>query len=225
MNTTYIAYLRQSTVKQRQSGLGVEAQREIIKNHLKGGVILNEFVETETGKRNDRPKLMEALAQCRKTNSILVVAKLDRLSRNVAFTSKLLESDVEIRFCDFPEANRLILHIISSIAEYEANLISIRTRQSLQAKKSRGYQLGKSENLMNKHQQAIQNSNRTNIQKANDNGNNKRAAALIQAMVKDSKTFAEITKSLNSQGFKTSRGCQFQIVQVQRIYEKYCASV
>ena len=225
MNTTYIAYLRQSTVKQRQSGLGVEAQREIINNHLKGGVILSEFVETETGKRNDRPKLMEALAQCRKTNSILVVAKLDRLSRNVAFTSQLLESDVEIRFCDFPEANRLILHIISSIAEYEANLISIRTRQSLQAKKSRGYQLGKSENLMNKHKQAIQNSNRTNIQKANDNGNNKRAAALIQSMVKDNKSFSEIAKSLNNQGFKTSRGCQFQIVQVQRIYEKYCTSV
>ena len=94
---TYIAYLRQSTMKQQISGLGVEAQREIIHNHL---------------------------AMCRKTNSILIVAKLDRLSRNVAFTSKLLESDVEIVFCDFPQANRLILHIISSIAEYEAGLIT-----------------------------------------------------------------------------------------------------
>jgi DNA invertase Pin-like site-specific DNA recombinase len=219
---TYIAYLRQSTTKQEQSGLGVEAQREIIKNHLKEGVILNEFVETETGKKNDRPKLMEALTQCRKTNSILIVAKLDRLSRNVAFTSKLLENDIEILFCDFPQANRLILHIISSIAEYEANLISLRTRQSLQAKKARGCKLGKSENLLSKHKQAIQNSNKTNIQKAIDNDNNKRASALISAMVKDNKTFAEITKSLNNQGFKTSRGCQFQIVQVQRIYEKYC---
>ncbi|MDR2144930.1 MAG: recombinase family protein, partial [Tannerella sp.] len=204
---------------------GVAAQREIITNHLKEGVMLNEYVETETGKRNDRPKLMQALEQCRKTNSILAVAKLDRLSRNVAFTSKLLESDVEILFCDFPEANRLILHIISSIAEYEANLISIRTRQSLQAKKSRGYQLGKSENLMNRHRQAIANSNKTNTQKAIDNANNRRAAALIKAMANDNKTFAEITKSLNSQGFKTSRGGQFQIVQVQRIYKKYCVSM
>lgn len=219
---TYIAYLRQSTIKQENSGLGVEAQREIINNHLKQVPIINEFVETETGKRNDRPKLMEALAQCRKTNSILVVAKLDRLSRNVAFTSKLLENDVEILFCDFPEANRLILHIISSIAEYEANLISMRTRQSLQAKKARGCKLGKSENLMNKHVQAIQSSNKTNIQKAMNNDNNKRAAALIKAMINDNKSFAEITKSLNLQGFKTSRGCQFQIVQAQRIYEKYC---
>ena len=225
MEKSYIAYLRQSTVKQQESGLGVEAQRETIRKHLKDGIILNEIVETETGKSNNRPKLMEALEQCRKTKSILVCAKLDRLSRNVAFTSKLLESDVEILFCDFPEANRLILHIISSIAEYEANLISNRTKQSLQAKKARGYQLGKSENLMNKHHQAIQNSSKTNMQKALNNDNNKRAAALIQAMVNDNKTFAEITKSLNMQGFKTSRGCQFQIVQAQRIYAKYCISI
>jgi hypothetical protein len=77
---------------------------------------------------------------------------------------------------------------------------------------------------MNKHKQAIHNSNRTNIQKASDNDNNKRAAALIQSMVKDNKSFAEITKSLNNKLFKTSRGCQVQIVQVQRIYEKYCTS-
>ena len=106
-------------------------------------------METESGKRTDRPKLAEALELCRKTKSTLIVAKLDRLSRNVAFTSKLLESDVEIKFCDFPEANRLILHIIASIAEYEAGLISQRTKQSLKAKKARGVRLGKPENLMN----------------------------------------------------------------------------
>jgi len=220
---SYITYLRQSTCKQEQSGLGIEAQREIIKNHIKEGVIISEYVETETGKNNNRLKLLEALAQCRKTNSILVVAKLDRLSRNVAFTSRLLESDVEILFCDFPEANRLILHIISSIAEYEANLISLRTRQSLQAKKMRGCQLGKSENLMSKHQQAILNSNRTNTLKATNNENNKRAAALIKAMVNDGKSFSVITSVLNEQNFKTSKGCEFQIVQVQRLYKKfYC---
>ena len=121
---TYIAYLRQSTMKQQISGLGVEAQREIIHNHVKNKPILAEYIETESGKKSNRPQLLVALAMCRKTNSILIVAKLDRLSRNVAFTSKLLESDVEIVFCDFPQANRLILHIISSIAEYEAGLIT-----------------------------------------------------------------------------------------------------
>lgn len=146
----YVAYLRQSTKKQENSGLGVEAQREIIQNFLKDKIPVSEYIETESGRKSDRPKLIEALAECRKKGAILIVAKLDRLSRNVAFTSKLLESDVEIVFCDFPEANKLVLHIISSIAEYEAGLISQRTKQSLKAKKARGCRLGKPENLLGK---------------------------------------------------------------------------
>lgn len=100
---TYVAYLRQSTKKQEASGLGIEAQREIIHNFLSPEIPIAEYVETESGRHNDRPKLTEALALCRKTNSTLIVAKLDRLSRNVAFVSKLLESDTEIKFCDFLE--------------------------------------------------------------------------------------------------------------------------
>jgi DNA invertase Pin-like site-specific DNA recombinase len=146
---TYIAYLRQSTVKQQISGLGIEAQRDIIRRQVKNeSAILHEFVETETGKNNNRPMLMEALKLCREHRSILICARLDRLSRNVAFTSRLLESDVDIVFCDFPQANRLVLHILSSIAEYEASLISARTRAALAAKKDRGAKLGKPENLL-----------------------------------------------------------------------------
>ena len=169
MNTTYVAYLRQSTMKQAISGLGVEAQREIIEKFLGDKKPIAEFVETESGKRTDRPKLAEALELCRKTKSTLIVAKLDRLSRNVAFTSKLLESDVEIKFCDFPEANRLVLHIIASIAEYECGLISQRTKQSLKAKKARGILLGKPENLMNNLDRALENSKRAIRAKALDN--------------------------------------------------------
>ena len=189
----YIAYLRQSTTKQERSGLGIEAQRDIINSFIKEGVILAEYVETESGRKSDRPKLQEALTLCRKTNSILIVAKLDRLSRNVAFTSKLLESDVEIIFCDFPQANRLILHIISSIAEYEANLISQRTRQSLKAKKERGVKLGKSENLMNKHNEAVARSNQTNRIKAKNNANNMRAVALLRSMIKEAVSYTHLT--------------------------------
>lgn len=214
---TYIAYLRQSTMKQQLSGLGVEAQREIIHNHVKNKLILAEYIETESGKKSNRPQLLTALAMCRKTNSVLIVAKLDRLSRNVAFTSKLLESDVEIVFCDFPQANRLILHIISSIAEYEAGLISQRTRQSLQAKKARGIKLGKSDNLMNKFEQAINNSSRTNKAKADNNPNNMRAIALLRSLSTQGKTLSEMTDLLNEQGFVTSKGCQFQITQVKRL--------
>lgn len=214
---TYIAYLRQSTMKQQLSGLGVEAQREIIHNHVKNKQILAEYIETESGKKSNRPQLLTALAMCRKTNSILIVAKLDRLSRNVAFTSKLLESDVEIIFCDFPQANRLILHIISSIAEYEAGLISQRTKQSLQAKKARGIKLGKSDNLMNKFEQAIYNSSRTNKAKAENNPNNMRAIALLRSLSMQGKSLSEMTDLLNEQGFVTSKGCQFQITQVKRL--------
>lgn len=217
----YVAYLRQSTTKQEKSGLGIEAQRNIIHSFVKEGLIIAEFVEIESGKKSDRPKLQEALALCRKTNSILIVAKLDRLSRNVAFTSKLLESDVEITFCDFPQANRLILHIISSIAEYEANLISQRTRLSLKAKKERGVQLGKSENLMKKHNEAIAHSNQTNRTKAQNNVNNMRAVALLRSMVKEELTLSQMTIRLNEQGFVTSKGCKFQIVQVQRLIQRY----
>lgn len=219
----YVAYLRQSTTKQERSGLGIEAQRDIISSFVKEGVILAEYVETESGRKSDRPKLQEALAMCRKTNSILIVAKLDRLSRNVAFTSKLLESDVEIIFCDFPQANRLILHIISSIAEYEANLISQRTRQSLKAKKERGVKLGKSENLMNKHNEAVARSNQTNRIKAKNNANNMRAVALLRSMIKEGLTISQMTKQLNEQGFVSSKGCKFQIVQVQRLIQRYVA--
>ena len=217
----YIAYLRQSTTKQEMSGLGVEAQREIIQNYLKDRKPIAEYIETESGRKSDRPKLTEALGLCRKTSSTLIVAKLDRLSRNVAFTSKLLESDVEIVFCDFPEANKLVLHIISSIAEYEAGLISQRTKQSLQAKRARGCRLGKSENLLSRLLQAVENSNRTNRQKALDNPNNKRAIAMLRGLVKEERSLSEMARILNEEGFVTSKGCQFKASQVRILLKRY----
>ena len=218
---THIAYLRQSTKKQEASGLGIEAQREIIHNFLSPEIPIAEFVETESGRHNDRPKLSEALALCRKTGSTLIVAKLDRLSRNVAFVSKLLESDVEIKFCDFPEANKLVLHIIASIAEYEAQLISSRTKQSLQAKKSRGAKLGKPENLIDNLDKAISNSRKTNMKKARENSNNKRAIAMLRILVKQNLSLTEMADILNSEGFVTSRGSQFTAWSVSVLLKRY----
>ena len=221
MNTTYVAYLRQSTMKQAISGLGVEAQREIIEKFLGDKKPIAEFVETESGKRTDRPKLAEALELCRKTKSTLIVAKLDRLSRNVAFTSKLLESDVEIKFCDFPEANRLVLHIIASIAEYEAGLISQRTKQSLKAKKARGVRLGKPENLMNNLDRALENSKRAISKKAKDNPNNKRAVAMLKVLVEQDLSLSEMARRLNEEGFVTSQGKKFTAWQVSVLLKRY----
>lgn len=221
MNTTYVAYLRQSTKKQEISGLGIEAQREIIQKFLGQEKPVAEYVETESGKKTDRPKLTEALALCRKTKSTLIVAKLDRLSRNVAFTSKLLESDVEIKFCDFPEANRLVLHIIASIAEYEAGLISQRTKQSLKAKKARGILLGKPENLTNNLDRAIENSKRAIRKKAKDNPNNKRAVAMLKVLVEQELSLSEMARRLNEEGFVTSQGKKFSAWQVSVLLQRY----
>lgn len=221
MKTTYVAYLRQSTKKQEISGLGIEAQREIIQKFLGQEKPVAEYVETESGKKTDRPKLTEALALCRKTKSTLIVAKLDRLSRNVAFTSKLLESDVEIKFCDFPEANRLVLHIIASIAEYEAGLISQRTKQSLKAKKARGILLGKPENLTNNLDRAIENSKRAIRKKAKDNPNNKRAVAMLKVLVEQELSLSEMARRLNEEGFVTSQGKKFSAWQVSVLLQRY----
>ena len=219
--TNYVSYLRQSTKKQSLSSLGIEAQREIIQKHLGQIQPIAEFVETESGKKTDRPKLAEALDLCRKTKSTLIVAKLDRLSRNVAFTSKLLESDVEIRFCDFPEANRLVLHIIASIAEYEAGLISTRTKQALKAKKARGVRLGKPENLVNNLGKAISNSNHTNRQKALENDNNRRAIAMLKVMATQDLSLSEMARRLNEEGFVTSQGKHFSAWQVSVLLKRY----
>ena len=221
MKTTYVAYLRQSTKKQEISGLGIEAQREIIQKFLGQEKPVAEYVETESGKKTDRPKLTEALALCRKTKSTLIVAKLDRLSRNVAFTSKLLESDVEIKFCDFPEANRLVLHIIASIAVYEAGLISQRTKQSLKAKKARGILLGKPENLTNNLDRAIENSKRAIRKKAKDNPNNKRAVAMLKVLVEQELSLSEMARRLNEEGFVTSQGKKFSAWQVSVLLQRY----
>lgn len=137
---TYVAYLRVSTNKQGIDGLGIEAQEMSI-NAYNGNVVAK-FVEVESGKRKDRPELLKALEHCKLTHSTLIVAKLDRLSRNVHFISSLMESGVEFIACDFPEANRLTLHILAAVAEHEARVISERTKAALAAAKVRGVKLG-----------------------------------------------------------------------------------
>ena len=216
----YVSYLRVSTQKQGYSGLGLEAQREIISKHLNGNEPLAEYVEVESGRKKDRPKLKEALARCKKENAILIVAKLDRLARNVSFLSNLLESEIEIVFCDFPQANKMVLHILSAISQYEAELIASRTKQALAAKKSRGYKLGNPEHLLEKHEQAIKNSVATNKAKAMNNPNNKRAIALLKILMKENKSYRQMAEALNSQGFVTAKGGQFRASTVYLLVKR-----
>ena len=216
----YVSYLRVSTQKQGFSGLGLEAQKEIIENFLHDKIPIAEFVEVESGRKTNRPKLKDALALCRTTGSTLIVAKLDRLARNVSFLSNLLESDVEIVFCDFPQANKMVLHILAAISQYEAELTASRTKAALQAKKARGAKLGNPEHLLDKHEQAIANSNKTNSEKAKKNPNNKRAVAFLKVMISQGKSLTEMTDILNSEGFVTAQGCKFVPATVRRLIKR-----
>lgn len=219
--TVYVAYLRVSTQRQGTSGLGLQAQQEIIRKHLNGSSPIAEFIEVESGRKSDRPKLHEALEICKKNKATLIVAKMDRLSRNVAFTSQLLDSGIEIVFCDFPKANRLVLTIISAISEYEAGLIRQRTKAALQVKKEQGYKLGKPENLIHNLDKAIANSRKTNQEKARNNPNNKRAVAILRGLVNKTTNLSEMARILNDEGFLTSRGGRFCAKQISILLNRY----
>jgi DNA invertase Pin-like site-specific DNA recombinase len=140
----FVSYLRVSTVRQGASGLGLEAQRAAVAAHLNRGdwTLLREIVEVESGKSNDRPALADALRLCRQQRATLVIAKLDRLARNVYFISGLMESGVEFLAVDMPSANRFVVHILAAVAEQEAEAISKRTKAALAAAKKRGTVLG-----------------------------------------------------------------------------------
>lgn len=143
-NGRFISYLKVSTARQGSSGLGLEAQREAVSRYLNGGswTLVQELVEVESGKRNDRPQIAEAVRLCRLHKASLVIAKLDRLARNVHFISSLMESGVDFVACDFPEANRLTVPILAAVAEHEATMISNRTKAALRVAKVRGVTLG-----------------------------------------------------------------------------------
>jgi DNA invertase Pin-like site-specific DNA recombinase len=140
----WVAYYRVSTDRQGDSGLGLGAQRRLVTDYLNGGrwTLAADFTEIETGKRNDRPQLAAALAMCRKLRAKLIVAKLDRLSRNVAFISTLINSGVEFVAADMPHANKMTLQVLAVFAEHEADVISERTRRALAEAKARGIKLG-----------------------------------------------------------------------------------
>jgi len=209
----YITYYRVSTKKQ---DLGLEAQQTIISNYLKANdEVLASYSEKETGtKKRVQLELGKAIEHCKQTGSTLLIAKLDRLARNVSFISTLMDSNVEFKALDMPHANKLTIHIFAAIAEHEAELISQRTRLALQELKKKGVQLGKPENF---NQTGRDKGVRTNKVKASINENNRKAKAYIKSLLVQGLNYSQIAKELNTNGFTTSRGKRFQAVQVQRL--------
>lgn len=139
----FVAYYRVSTDRQGASGLGLDAQRQAVAHQVNSGQLVAEFTEIESGRRaSNRPQLLAALDVCRKRHAVLLIARLDRLSRNVAFIANLMESGADFVACDMPTANRLTIHILAAVAEHEREMISARTKAALAEAKRRGTKLG-----------------------------------------------------------------------------------
>ena len=206
--TKFIAYYRVSTDRQGKSGLGLEAQRNAVVDYLNGGKweLIEEYVEIESGKRDDRPELIKALEACKKKKATLVIAKLDRLARNVSFISGLMEAGVDFIAVDFPEANRLTLHIMAAVAEHEREMISQRTKAALQVAKARGAKLGWSNpDRMIEQRSATLKSNKINRDNADAFAENTLPIVreIEQAGVV---TLKGIAQALNARGVRTARG-------------------
>jgi len=216
----YVVYYRVSTKKQGLSGLGLEAQRTIVENYIKGNSVINEFTEIETGKSANRPQLNKALECCKSNNATLVIAKLDRLARNLHFITSLQNENVDFIACDMPSANRLTIHIIAAIAENEAQLISQRTKAALAEKKKQGVKLG---NPLNNGLTTNSIAKGRNIRQQNAlcNERNKQAGTLILSLRNGGSKWSEIVSQLNANGFKTRRECSFDITSVKRLYFRY----
>jgi DNA invertase Pin-like site-specific DNA recombinase len=218
----FVSYLRVSTDRQGRSGLGLEAQRRAVEDYLNGGNwhLAAEVVEVESGKRNDRPKLAEALRLCRLHNAALIIAKLDRLARNVAFISNLMESGVEFTAVDFPQANRLTVHILAAVAEHEREMISQRTRAALAAAKARGKRLGGDRgNLAAVGDKGREISRKVRIAKAQDRV--KLVAPVIaELQASGTRSLRQIADALNARSIPTPRGAVWRPVQVKRVLER-----
>lgn len=219
--TDYVAYARVSTAKQGRSGLGLEAQEAAIRAYLKptDRLLTPIYVEVESGKRTDRPELEKALRHAKLTGATLLVAKLDRLSRDVKFLLTLVDSGVDVLFCDLPQLpagpmGRFMLTQMAAIAELEVGMISQRTKAALQAAKERGQKLGGFRGV--KVDPSLGRAART--AKAQEfNSRVREALTAIRETRGDDLSLGEMARELNNRAIRTSRGGQWTPTQVARV--------
>ena len=210
-----VAYIRVSTKRQGESGLGLDAQRQTVADYAQreGAIVLQEYVEVESGKNSERVRLAEALEHCRAARATLVVAKLDRLSRNVAFLSRLMDSQQEFIAIDNPHANRLTIHILAAVAEQEARSTSERTVLALAQAKKRGVLLGSSRpgHWDGRESQRLLGSRRgvaraAIVRHVSAQRHNSMAVTEANKLRLDGKSWQSVANALNLKGFVTSRG-------------------
>jgi DNA invertase Pin-like site-specific DNA recombinase len=221
----FVAYYRVSTQKQGRSGLGLDAQKQAVAVYLNGGNwrIVEEFTEVESGKRSDRPELDKALAAARLHRCPLIVSRVDRLTRSVAFPSKLPEANVDVRFADLPQiegaTGKFLLQQMAAVAELEAGMISARTKAALKAAKKRGVQLGGFRGTMPTARASAR--ARAALQARAD----ERAADVLptikELQASGAVSLRAIAEGLNRRGIPTARGNgQWSAVQVSRVLDR-----
>lgn len=213
---SYVAYLRVSTQQQGHSGLGLEAQQAAVRAFVGDPAqLLGEFIEVESGKKNARPQLQAAMSLAKARGATLLIAKLDRLSRNAGFIFQLRDAGVDFVCCDMPDANTLTVGIFAVLAQHERELISQRTKAALAAKKAQGAQLGSPANLT---PAATQKGRDRSQAKAHAHEHNERAAAHILLLHEKGFNYSQIAQKLNALRFLTRMGKPFRAEQVKRLY-------
>jgi predicted site-specific integrase-resolvase len=230
----YVAYYRVSTQKQGENGLGIQAQKNAVLNFVGDKEIIAEYTEVETGTaKKKREEIYKAIEFAKKEKAILVVAKLDRLARNVEFTSALYSGGVDFICCDNPTANKLTIQLLSVIAEHEAEMISSRIKSALAVKKERirngvytnkdgsmmipiggKYRLGSPQGFGEHQRMGVETIKRN----ARNNKANKQAMAIICEAKKNGQTFQQIADKLNELDYRTSRGNIFFANSVRQLY-------
>ncbi len=217
-NQTYVAYFRVSTQKQGRSGLGIEAQEEAVARYVGNRTLLMKFYEVESGKKDDRPELAKALESCKLTRATLLVAKMDRLSRNIYFLEKLQKSGVPFVAADIPNLNEMSLLLIFMVAHMERAACSARTKSALQAAKARGVKLGNPLGAAAFGDKIRQGSVEAVQKKADDFAVS--ISKIILPMRAEGLNLKQIADRLNTEGYKTSRGGKWQATSVRRVLDR-----
>jgi len=224
-----VSYIRVSTRRQGKSGLGLEGQQAAVSEHVarNAGTIVAEYREVETGKSKTRPQLLKAIAHAKRSRATLVVAKLDRLARNVAFTSALMESGVDFVACDNPHANRFTIHILAAVAEHEAEAISLRTKAALQAAKRRGTLLG---SARPGHWDGREDKRLAGLKKARQQAAKSHREAfhesyadlfsVVRELRDEGRSLQQIADELNQLGHTTRQGKAWNRVQILRVLRR-----
>jgi len=206
----FVSYLRVSTTEQGQSGLGLEAQRHAVGEYINrvSSELVAEFVEIESGSRNDRPQLKAAIDLCKKQKATLIIAKLDRLARNVAFISTLMESGISFLAADNPHANKLMIHMLAAFAEHERDQIRARTKAALAAAKARGVVLGRH------GREVLSKQNRAKAVEL------ARQLAPVLTELRGHLTFEQMALVMNERGIPTARGGRWHTATVHRLFRR-----